>query len=249
VHFAVASVTGSYVGTNVGVGLTPTDDAAVGRSVGVLVVGFVVDGAFVGGVVGFDVGTNVGVGLTPTDDAGVFGAAVGVCVGSSVGVGVVGRAVGRSVGVLVVGFVVDGAFVGDVVGFDVGLIVVGRAVGRFVGIFVDGLVVDGLVVVGTFVVGIFVVGFVVGGLVAPEQLISATVASFIVELIMSARFTIQSLTSAGVKALFFARIPTAIPATSTEALNIRLEMKSNMKCTELSKVKLTRTSHACSTFR
>jgi len=51
VHFAVASVTGSYVGTNVGVGLTPTDDAAVGRSVGVLVVGFVVDGAFVGGVV------------------------------------------------------------------------------------------------------------------------------------------------------------------------------------------------------
>jgi len=244
VHFAVASVTGSYVGTNVGVGLTPTDDAAVGRSVGVLVVGFVVDGAFVGGVVGFDVGTNVGVGLTPTDDAGVFGAAVGVCVGSSVGVGVVGRAVGRSVGVLVVGFVVDGAFVGDVVGFDVGLIVVGRAVGRFVGIFVDGLVVDGLVVVGTFVVG-----FVVGGLVAPEQLISATVASFIVELIMSARFTIQSLTSAGVKALFFARIPTAIPATSTEALNIRLEMKSNMKCTELSKVKLTRTSHACSTFR
>lgn len=52
----------------------------------------------------------------------------------------------------------------------------------------------GLVVVGTSVVGIFVVGFIVGGLVAPEQSTSATVASFIVELIVLARFKIMSLT-------------------------------------------------------
>ena len=59
--------------------------------------------------------------------------------------------------------------------------------GRFVGRFVVGLE-----LVGAFVVGNLVVGLDVGVDAPAEQ--SVTVASFIVELILLARFTIMSLT-------------------------------------------------------
>jgi len=163
--------------------------------VGILEVGMEVEGKEEGVTV---VGLNVGVelGLSDGVELGVI-VSVGLMLGSIEVVGTTEED-GSVVGDAETG---ERLTVGDDVGIDDGVLVDGLFVGLEVGLDV-GVLLDGLED-----------GFDVGFVVAPTEQ-SVIVASFIVELIVLARFTIISLTSAGVKALLLARIPTAIPATS-----------------------------------
>ena len=148
--------------------------------VGLELVGLELVGAFVVGILeGKEegvtvVGLNVGVelGLSDGVELGVI-VSVGLMLGSIEVVGTTEED-GSVVGDAETG---ERLTVGDDVGIDDGVLVDGLFVGLDVGVLLDGLV-DG-----------FDVGFVV----APTEQ-SVTVASFIVELIVLARFTIMSLT-------------------------------------------------------
>ena len=124
-------------------------------------------------VVGLGVGLELG--LTDGEELGVI-VSVGLMLGTIEVVGTTEED-GSVVGDAEVG---ERLTVGDGVGLDVGVLVEGLVVGLNEG-FDVGVLLDGLVD-----------GFDVGFAVPTEQ--SVTVASFIVELILLARFTIMSLT-------------------------------------------------------